>query len=326
VAERQPARLAPQGQPESVRRAASVAYGPPAAWWVACRREASRQPAACPVALRDAPQDESAGRPRVALRFVASPLAAAGPAASATPWAVLSARPSGLPSAVLWEPPLEALAEEAGARPLEAQAGEVAARPLEAPAEEVAAGEAAAQPSEAPAAAVARLSAARAAEVVRPSALQAAVAARPSAVASPSPSLPFPSPSVPRRLVRTAHVMRWRRTASQSEWSWQAAPSVVFSWRSRFPGSCLKKRGDQQTRVRPDCGGIQRQILHLFRNAQRARGTLFIVHSGHGSAEMQECIAARLAGLGIAVDEHVGDAVILPLVARQMFDDDSARP
>jgi hypothetical protein len=106
------------------------------------------------------------------------------------------------------------------------------ARPLEVLAEEVAAGEVAAQPSEAPAVAVARLSAAQAAAVVRPLALQAAVAARPSAAAWPS--LPFPSRSVgPPRSVRTAHALRWRRIASQSEWSWQAALGVVFSWQSR---------------------------------------------------------------------------------------------
>src|SRR5579871_6515922 len=102
--------------------------------------------------------------------------------------------------------------------------------------------------------AAARASVPKAAEAAEPSGLPSAAeagrswaavaarpfaaAARPSAVAWPSLAFPFLFPArfvVPSPSARIAHAMRRRRIASQSEWSWQAAPGVVFSWRSRSP-------------------------------------------------------------------------------------------
>ena len=176
-----------------------------------------------------------------------------------------AARPS-VPQAAVAEEAAQVLARRTAAEEVEAAARaspQVAAEaevPSELPsgAAETAEVAGAALPWEAEGAEAARPSAAEAAALERPS----AGAARPSALASPS--LPFPFRSVRPPWVRTAHAMRRRRIASQSEWSWQAAPGVVFSWRSGFPESFMKRRGDQQSRVRPDCGGIQKLIRIYF--------------------------------------------------------------
>src|SRR5437879_12901782 len=44
------------------------------------------------------------------------------------------------------------------------------------------------------------------------------------------------------------------------------------------------------------------------------------------SVAQQQRVAAGPAGLAIAAREHIGDAVLKPLVARQMLDHDRARP
>jgi len=124
--------------------------------------------------------------------------------------------------------------KEAAARasvPQAAEAAVLSGLPLEAAAR-ASALQAAEAPSELPSAAEAGRS--WAAVAARPF----AAAARPSAVAWPSLAFPFLFPArfvVPSPSARIAHAMRRRRIASQSEWSWQAAPGVVFSWRSRSP-------------------------------------------------------------------------------------------
>jgi hypothetical protein len=114
----------------------------------------------------------------------------------------------------------------------------------------------------------------------RPWPAAAAASALPSVAASAcrrDRALPF-APG-PRRAARPQRAMRSLQIASPLAQSWQAAGDEVWSCDIGSRNQRKRKRGDQQIRVRPQCGGGGGQAGIYFRKTRARPGTPFMAHS-----------------------------------------------
>jgi len=72
---------------------------------------------------------------------------------------------------------------------------------------------------------------------------------------------------------------------------------------------------------------IDRHLMLFFRSySEQQRRCGRKVPSRAALYQHQQAVAAGLSGLGVAARAHVGNAVVLPFVARQVFDHHRARP
>ena len=109
---------------------------------------------------------------------------------------------------------------------------------------------------------------------VRPSPAAAVASALPSAAASACRrDRVLPVAPGPRQWARPRRAMRSLQIASPLAQSWQAAGDEVWSCDVGSRNRRKRKRGDQQIRVRPQCGGTGGRTPIYFRQGRARAGT-----------------------------------------------------